>query len=140
MNIQNLFISIGIMVLIFACSLLSVYVATVLANLSIGKPKKRLETPDEFWKDLTKEEPVPCEECKCLINKTDASVVNVEYKNMLSNLSYLSFMPLINYNNTPEKEYYCKTCRPSYIRKVSIANGYKYYKEFEVDINGKIIK
>lgn len=67
---------------------------------------------------------VSCERCKCLINKSYANIVNV-----ISIQKY--------------EYYYCEKCKPPYTKIVHFIysdNMDRYYKECEVDINGKIIK
>lgn len=71
---------------------------------------------------------VTCEKCKSLIHTSDINVVEVKNYNFSSS-DYCT------------SKYYCEECQPPYTRVVNYNSpGNKYYKEFEVDINGKIIK
>lgn len=78
--------------------------------------------------DTQIDKPVPCAGCKCLINKSDANVV-------------------LCVGVFATESFYCNKCKPPYTKiKYDVYsntdNKCRYYKnsEFEVDINGKIIK
>lgn len=119
MNIENLFTAVGIMSLIIVSGLIITY---YIQKYIFSEPKTKM--PVE--KSAETEKPVPCEGCKCLINKSDARVVNI------SGYYYSEFCP---------EFYYCEKCKPQYTRVVfRYNNPSKYYKEFEVDVNGKLIK
>lgn len=78
-------------------------------------------------RELYKKPPAPivkCEDCKCCISQSD--VYEVKARNTLTWGEYT--------------EYFCHKCQPPYTRVWYSRNGVRYYKEFEVDINGKLIK
>lgn len=70
-----------------------------------------------------KEQPIPCETCKCLLNKEDAYKVKAVVKDCNS-----------------WEQYFCKKCQPKYEKVVYAPFGddapNRYYKMLEVDENG----
>lgn len=91
-----------------------------------------------FWKK--KEEPVEnpfedkvkCNNCRCWIDKFDAQVIPVELK------------AFSIYGNSFYDNHYCRKCKVPYKRKFILKTESEtittYYKEFEVDESGELIK
>lgn len=65
---------------------------------------------------------VSCEECKLLLNKADASIVEVKYLELGLNENYLN--------------YYCPAHRKPYLKEFRSTRGRTYWREMVVDKNG----
>lgn len=117
MNIENLFTAVGIMSFTIVSGLIIAY---YIQKYIFSESKTEVSVE----KSAETEKPIPCKGCKCLIDKSDAYVVKLS--------GYCYYCPGF---------YYCEKCKPQYKRIVSLYNKPdKYYKEFEVDVNGKLIE
>ncbi len=82
-----------------------------------------------------KESIIKCNECKLLLEKKDAQVINI------------SQLGLIDDDDFKSQKYYCPVHNKPYSKIIldqfdtfPFSKKYRYYKEVEVDKNGKIIK